>query len=401
MKIKLVCELTGLTDRTIRYYIEEKLVSPLYTENYFGRKTYTFSEKDIKELNDIAVLRKFGFTVAEIKSVVSNAETSREILSNVKTRTAQAISDGQSRLSALSQINTEKIYTVAELAEELSKASLVLPNYRETIKISLAKRVLSTLKAVLILAIVWLPIAISVFGVIRGIHNYHYPVFEPLMILGTLICFWPSIAVLIISKTKVKWKKIAVYVLLIVCVLSIPDSALISSGVVSKSETTEFVNYYEFDPGCLANRDELFQELFPSWPKHVESLKQADGTYKTVYLDAHYYYQYSQGWDSTYDIYAEWPLNEDDYTDEVKRVSLVFEKAEKNNTDEYYSFVKQKKGDYNCLIRYSGNKPFTAVTDSYEYMIFAYNDKTNKIRYICCYSLENGADRPYYLQLDW
>ena len=42
MKIKSVCELTGLTDRTIRYYIEEKLISPLYTENYLGRKTYNF-----------------------------------------------------------------------------------------------------------------------------------------------------------------------------------------------------------------------------------------------------------------------------------------------------------------------------------------------------------------------
>ena len=36
MKIKTVCEKTGLTDRTIRYYIEEGLVSPSYTENYLG-----------------------------------------------------------------------------------------------------------------------------------------------------------------------------------------------------------------------------------------------------------------------------------------------------------------------------------------------------------------------------
>ena len=71
MKIKAVCELTGLTDRTIRYYIEEKLISPLYTENYLGRKTYNFSEKDIKDLNHIAVLRKFDFTLEEIKSVWS------------------------------------------------------------------------------------------------------------------------------------------------------------------------------------------------------------------------------------------------------------------------------------------------------------------------------------------
>lgn len=95
MKIKSVCEQTGLTDRTIRYYIEEKLIFPLYTENYLCRKTYCFSEKDIKDLNDIAVLRKFDFTLEEIKSVINDAETSKVILSNVKDRTAQTVLDGQ------------------------------------------------------------------------------------------------------------------------------------------------------------------------------------------------------------------------------------------------------------------------------------------------------------------
>ena len=36
MKIKQVCEATGLTDRAIRYYIEEGLVAPAYTENYMA-----------------------------------------------------------------------------------------------------------------------------------------------------------------------------------------------------------------------------------------------------------------------------------------------------------------------------------------------------------------------------
>ena len=57
MKIKAVCELTGLSDRTIRYYIEQELVAPSYTENYLGRKAYRFSQKDIDELNNIATLR--------------------------------------------------------------------------------------------------------------------------------------------------------------------------------------------------------------------------------------------------------------------------------------------------------------------------------------------------------
>ncbi len=400
MKIKSVCELTGLTDRAIRYYIEEKLIFPLYTESYLGRKTYSFSEKDIKDLNDIAVLRKFDFTLDEIKSVNKDAETSKKILSNVKDRTAQTVLDGQSKLSVLSQISTEKTYTVAELAEELSKVSLDLPEHKEAIKTNIVKMVLSILKTIVIFVIVWLPIVLSLFVVTISINDYHYPVFEPIMIALTIVSFLPSIAVLIVSKSKLKWKKIAQRILLVFCILSIPISFFMSFGIVSKSETTDFGNYRDFDADCLANRNVVFQELFPNWPHYFENVKQTDGSYKAVYLDAHYYYHYYQGFDYTYDIYAEWPLNEDEYTKEVKRATAVFAKNIENKTYNY-DFTERKEGDYNCLILYSGDEPFTSATNSYDYIIFAYNDKTNVVRYIYCDSLENGADQPYYLELDW
>ena len=400
MKIKTVCELTGLTDRTIRYYIEEKLISPLYTDNYLGRKTYNFSDRDIKDLNDIAVLRKFDFTLEEIKSVINDAGTSKEILYNVKNRTTQIVLDGQNKLSVLSQINTEKAYTVAELAEELSKASLDLPEYKETIKTNIVKTILSILKTIVTFAIVWLPIALSLFLVTISINNYHYPVFEPIMLALTIISFLPSIMVLIVSRTKLKWKKSAQRILLVFCILSIPFSYFMSFGIVSKSQTTDFRNYRDFDADCLANRNVVFQELFPNWPHYFENVKQADGSYKSVYLDSHYYYHYHQGFDYTYDIYAEWPLNEDEYTKEVKRAAAVFAKNIENKTYNY-KFAELMKGDYHCLILYSGDEPFNKATDNYDYIIFAYNNKTKTVRYICCDSLENGADQPYYLELDW
>ena len=400
MKIKTVCELTGLTDRTIRYYIEEKLISPLYTENYLGRKTYNFSEKEIKELNDIAVLRKFDFTLEEIKSVINDAETSKEILSNVKNRTAQTVLDGQNKLSVLSQISLEKKYTVAELAEELSKISLVLPEHKETIKTNILKTALSVLKATMIFAIVWLPIVLSIFVVIISINDYHYPVFEPIAIVLTIVFFLPSIAMLTVSKTKLKWKKITQRMLLVFCILSIPFSFFTSFGIVSKSQTTDFRNYRDFDADCIANRNTVFQELFPNWPHYFENVKQADGSYNTVYLDSRYYYHYLQGFDYTYDIYAEWPLNEDEYTEEVKRATAVFAKNIENKTYNY-DFTELKKGDYNCLILYRGDAPFNKATNSYDYIIFAYNDEKNTVRYIYCDSLENGINQPYYLELDW
>ena len=44
MKIKTVCERTGLSDRAIRLYIENGLLAPDKTENYTGRRSFDFSE---------------------------------------------------------------------------------------------------------------------------------------------------------------------------------------------------------------------------------------------------------------------------------------------------------------------------------------------------------------------
>ena len=67
MKMKEVLEQTDLTDRAVRLYMENGLVSPSCSENYAGRKNIEFSEEDVDKLNNIATLRKAGFSISEIK----------------------------------------------------------------------------------------------------------------------------------------------------------------------------------------------------------------------------------------------------------------------------------------------------------------------------------------------
>ena len=93
-------------------------------------------------------------------------------------------------------------------------------------------------------------------------------------------------------------------------------------------------------------------------------------------------------------------FEKDEYTKEVKRAAAVCTKNVENKTYNY-KFAELMKGDYHCLILYSGDEPFNKATDNYDYIIFAYNNKTKTVRYICCDSLENGADQPYYLELEW
>lgn len=127
MKMKAVCEATGLTDRTIRYYMEEELISPAYTENYLGRKTFDFSEANIEALNDIAVLRKFGFSIPEIRQMLLNPEEIPRIVNELRERKQAHIDEETQLLQALSRLNTAYSYTVPELADHLSEPVVNTP----------------------------------------------------------------------------------------------------------------------------------------------------------------------------------------------------------------------------------------------------------------------------------
>ena len=160
MKIKTVCELTGLSDRTIRYYIEQGLLSVCYTENYLGRKTYDFSYKDVYVLKDIALLRKFDFTVEEIKSIINDAESSKAILLDVKNRTEEIAADCQKKLEVLSQINAERTYSLSELADELSNPSLSLPARDEVIAPIIDRNTISLI-TIILFGIFLMPVAVK------------------------------------------------------------------------------------------------------------------------------------------------------------------------------------------------------------------------------------------------
>ena len=91
MKIKEVIEKTGLTDRAIRLYIDEGLIAPSIGESYSGRKSIEFSQEDIERLKNVAMLRKAGFTIADIKSIVDDKSTIKEIVEKFIEQTEENI----------------------------------------------------------------------------------------------------------------------------------------------------------------------------------------------------------------------------------------------------------------------------------------------------------------------
>lgn len=116
MKIKEVCEKTGLTDRTIRYYIENGLLNPASRESYAGRRRYTFTEDDVATLEKIKLLRRAGFSIEQIKRL----QTDRQTRAVVRERLAQLKEEqikGKQILEALQKTDGE--YSMEELVSLL------------------------------------------------------------------------------------------------------------------------------------------------------------------------------------------------------------------------------------------------------------------------------------------
>ena len=71
MKMKEVCAQTGLTERAVRFYVQEKLVVPL-AQRRGGRTWLDFSPNHVDRLKAISTLRKAGFTLEEIRAMIED-----------------------------------------------------------------------------------------------------------------------------------------------------------------------------------------------------------------------------------------------------------------------------------------------------------------------------------------
>ncbi|MBR1532814.1 MAG: MerR family transcriptional regulator [Ruminococcus sp.] len=119
MKIKTVCERTGLSDRAIRLYIENRLLSPEKTENHTGRRSFDFSEDDVLRLDKIAVLRASGFSIAQIREVQEDPERIPAIVAEVTEKQETELRRSERVLSSLSALEDE-IGSFEELADRLT-----------------------------------------------------------------------------------------------------------------------------------------------------------------------------------------------------------------------------------------------------------------------------------------
>ena len=123
MRIKEVCERTGLTDRAIRLYMENGLVSPKQETNYMGRRSYIFSEDDVRVLEAVATLRRADFSIADIVQMQASADSMPEIVSGHRQRIAEEISTKENILRTLDQYDSQTQKDFFDLATAISTSA--------------------------------------------------------------------------------------------------------------------------------------------------------------------------------------------------------------------------------------------------------------------------------------
>ncbi|GGJ77876.1 DNA-binding transcriptional MerR regulator [Anoxybacillus voinovskiensis] len=118
--ISQLAEQFDISTRTIRYYEERGLISPIRTES--GQRLYT--KKDRAVLKLILRGKRFGFSLEEIHEMISlfdNDRTGRKQLEKTIAYGEQKLKEVTERIEDLMQLKQEMEAILADFRERLQK----------------------------------------------------------------------------------------------------------------------------------------------------------------------------------------------------------------------------------------------------------------------------------------
>ncbi len=383
MKIKEVSEKTDLTERAIRLYIDNGLVSPAFNESYTGRRNVDFSSKDVETLKNISILRKAGFSIGEIKILQLNPEKSKEILQVFIDKTRKRILSDTEIVSCLSPLLSEENLNPEQIIQNLSKPVIeekVLPP--EDSEPSPLQKFIRKLFLVLGIGglIFALACLIPILKVeIRDIRDYLYPHYNLSSIILIFIClstlFFPLPIIFLNRKNssltgkKLKIKTVISFLLVCFCVYCgfftyaaafLASTCSPEGYVISHTHNTN--NYMVFD---VEDAKKAMAEFLPESLPDVKGIKYE-----------YFYKRFGVSHEPPRTIVSlEIPLDEETFHKTVEHYKAF------RPSDSVIKPFKENINDWTIIF----------YRDDHEYAptnytpIFAYNKAENKVRFICEY----------------
>lgn len=123
MRMKEICSRTGLTDRAVRLYIENGLLSPRRESGYSGRESIIFDEENLLMLRHVAVLRRAGFAIADIKRMQDEPGCIMETVAAYREQIGEEIRRKEEVLRRLEKLQSRDAADIAGLAGFIESAA--------------------------------------------------------------------------------------------------------------------------------------------------------------------------------------------------------------------------------------------------------------------------------------
>ena len=402
MKMKDVIAKTGLTDRAIRLYIENGLVSPSYRESYTGRRNIDFTEEDVEELSNIAILRKAGFSISEIKELRVDEQSCRRVLNEFMMKTSERIRNDKEVLEKLEAIAVSETVTIKTICQSLNAVTKEKEIPKADTERSFGEKaekcfftVLASVGLIYIFGCILYSVLVCKFN-----YDYLYPTirnidlyfFTKLFIV--LFTVMSSVYLIYTYRKKTlsvdkKKRLITSFTISVVsavlcwCFFFCTLWTLFASNACSK--TTNPKNYLVLDEWASESAiTEFFPDYIDGYATHSHNANDLLIDFPDTYPDStKYYYKHFRdnfGEGEFTEITVEWKL-----LDKYKKYS---------DFDSYYKAHKKKylktefgkpatvitKGDWQCI--YYDDTTEDNWDEGYTYRIFAYNDKTKTVRFI-------------------
>lgn len=383
MKIKDVSEKTNLTERAIRLYIENGLIAPHIDESYSGRRNIDFSDGDVERLRSISVMRKAGFSIAQIKLMQTEPEKSKEVLQEFIDKTNERIETDKEIVACLLPLLSEERIDIEKISNSLDRPIVddkAVP-IEDSEPSALQKFIRKLFMFVAIIGLVFgIACLVPILWVeIRDIRGYRFPRYDATGVFFMALCFAPSILssiVLFINRKKKvasrKSQKIKSAVSLLLICLMVWSSFFAYAGAFlasicnpegyAVSQTYDIENYGEYDSlGAWKTLAEFLPEELPD----VKGIK-----YK-------YWYKEFGGapMDPQTDIFLEIPLDRESFDETVEKYKAF------RPSDSACEPYEEKINDWTIIYYREDNEEAPTNYDP----VFAYNEKECKVRFICDY----------------
>lgn len=403
MKMKEVLLQTGLTDRAVRLYIDSGLVAPDIEENYSGRKNIEFSGNDIDRLKNIALLRKIGFSIPDIKGISEGGENTKSIIEDFIRQKQESVENDTLVLEKLKSLSLDTPITMDSLCTQLSSAAENKQVPQEDLQLSKdEKRRREDYIAIAIIGIV-VPVFIMIvlilmrnLGRVNMVRNFDTFGLYLQFFSGWLAIIALSFIMLFINKPKFVSKKnqsIRKHVSRLLIILNTLLSFAAGIGSLFALVFCMNVREYTTDPNdymilgrAVGRSREMIMEVFPAEIPETEIIYK--GLLKNNYKPSTIYYYHSiESLDEVSDVFAQWQLPSKEFYEEVD--------LKRSNAVEIV-----QKGDW-TMCYYIGNEKEEKEESYYDILAFAYNEDTLTVRYMCSGNIGYPECDPYYLSLDW